>query len=372
MVRAASIDGPWHADSKGPAERISTHKTPRESRAADSRPRSRKKSSQQLQAPPLEAVPTPQRRSSQSSRAADQDPSRNSSPPRVWRSKQVRQKHPERSRESAVSSRAPSEPLSPDWSSKANRRKPSFAPRAPSDSPSPHRSTTPTHRRQSLSFRRQSLSPRSESPPPAWRRARSEGAAMEETVAKLVDVIGHLLDTKVQTPLDRPSRRRSSNRSERPSVARTTNDEPDYTYYEWEEEEPDCTAARAQQPARAQKPAKSKQLQPPAAAHAEAWRPALPDAAVHPAASSRGRGVSSGCDGSSMAADFATPPLPPSGESWEWPLSRPEKKSRVTMLDKNLLMADCHDLRVELDQLRRRSMGPDASSLPPRSSRFSR
>lgn len=230
--------------------------------------------------------------------------------------------------------------------------------------------------RQSLCSRWQSLSSRSESPAPAYRRARSEGAAMEETVAKLVDVIGHLLDTQAGAQLGRPNRRRSSQRSERPSVARSTDAELidayalDDRYYGYEEEDqPPCAAAAPQQQAAKARRQQQQPWPPGSGIDCGAWKPALPDAS---GASCRGRGASSGSIGSGMAADLAAPPLPPSGESWEWPLSRPEKKSRVTMLDKNLLIADCHDLRVELDQLRRRSMGSDTSSLPPRSSRFSR
>lgn len=43
-------------------------------------------------------------------------------------------------------------------------------------------------------------------------------------------------------------------------------------------------------------------------------------------------------------------PLPPSSESWDWPLSRAEKKSRITMLDQNVLMTD----KLELTEIARR------------------
>merc|ERR1712087_269803 len=43
-------------------------------------------------------------------------------------------------------------------------------------------------------------------------------------------------------------------------------------------------------------------------------------------------------------------PMPPSSESWDWPLSRNEKKSRIAMLDHNELVTD----RFELTELARR------------------
>lgn len=46
-------------------------------------------------------------------------------------------------------------------------------------------------------------------------------------------------------------------------------------------------------------------------------------------------------------------PLPPGGmASWEWPLSRQEKKVRVTMVDQHMSMLDRQDLAEELDRLR--------------------
>lgn len=45
-------------------------------------------------------------------------------------------------------------------------------------------------------------------------------------------------------------------------------------------------------------------------------------------------------------------PLPPSGASWEWPLSRNEKKERLWMLEKNLQTMDKKILLRELVQLR--------------------
>jgi len=50
-----------------------------------------------------------------------------------------------------------------------------------------------------------------------------------------------------------------------------------------------------------------------------------------------------------------TPPVPPVGESWDWPLSRPEKKTRLTMLDRYVLMADNRLLEREVRMLRARS-----------------
>lgn len=44
-------------------------------------------------------------------------------------------------------------------------------------------------------------------------------------------------------------------------------------------------------------------------------------------------------------------PLPPTTDSWDWPLSRPEKKSRVNMLDKQILRADCKALEAQVQQL---------------------
>uniref|UniRef100_A0A7S4V2W5 Uncharacterized protein n=1 Tax=Alexandrium monilatum TaxID=311494 RepID=A0A7S4V2W5_9DINO len=50
-----------------------------------------------------------------------------------------------------------------------------------------------------------------------------------------------------------------------------------------------------------------------------------------------------------------SPPLPPNGESWDWPLSRHEKKSRLTALDRCVLMADNRLLEREVQMLRARS-----------------
>ncbi|CAE8720780.1 unnamed protein product, partial [Polarella glacialis] len=55
-------------------------------------------------------------------------------------------------------------------------------------------------------------------------------------------------------------------------------------------------------------------------------------------------------------------PLPPSAESWDWPLSRLEKKSRIVMLDRHMLLADKRELADEVRQLRRSSR---AGSQPP-------
>mmetsp|Transcript_76421 Transcript_76421/g.224212 ORF Transcript_76421/g.224212 Transcript_76421/m.224212 type:complete len:444 (+) Transcript_76421:73-1404(+) len=45
-------------------------------------------------------------------------------------------------------------------------------------------------------------------------------------------------------------------------------------------------------------------------------------------------------------------PLPPASASWDWPLSRPEKKERLFMLERNLQMMDRKILLRELVQLR--------------------
>jgi len=45
-------------------------------------------------------------------------------------------------------------------------------------------------------------------------------------------------------------------------------------------------------------------------------------------------------------------PYPPSGSSWEWPLSRHEKKSRVVMIDRCMLMADHSALARQLQKVR--------------------
>jgi len=45
-------------------------------------------------------------------------------------------------------------------------------------------------------------------------------------------------------------------------------------------------------------------------------------------------------------------PYPPSGSSWEWPLSRHEKQSRVVMIDRCILMADHTALSKQLQKVR--------------------
>lgn len=45
-------------------------------------------------------------------------------------------------------------------------------------------------------------------------------------------------------------------------------------------------------------------------------------------------------------------PYPPSGSSWEWPLSRHEKKSRIVMIDRCMLMADHTALAQQLQKVR--------------------
>jgi len=53
-------------------------------------------------------------------------------------------------------------------------------------------------------------------------------------------------------------------------------------------------------------------------------------------------------------------PLPPTSQSWDWPLSRPEKKCRVEMLGRNLLNAQRGAMAREVAHLRRRaSMAPN-------------
>jgi len=57
----------------------------------------------------------------------------------------------------------------------------------------------------------------------------------------------------------------------------------------------------------------------------------------------------------SAAAGNAVKPLPPlrlpSGKSWEWPQARHEKKERAAMLDKRILMTDRRSLLQELEEV---------------------
>lgn len=46
------------------------------------------------------------------------------------------------------------------------------------------------------------------------------------------------------------------------------------------------------------------------------------------------------------------PTLPPSSGSWDWPLSRTEKKERVLSIDRRMLMEDRRMLMQEVEQLR--------------------
>jgi hypothetical protein len=43
-----------------------------------------------------------------------------------------------------------------------------------------------------------------------------------------------------------------------------------------------------------------------------------------------------------------------SAGAWDWPLSRLEKKARLLMLDRQVLLADYEDLANKLDRLQRR------------------
>lgn len=45
-------------------------------------------------------------------------------------------------------------------------------------------------------------------------------------------------------------------------------------------------------------------------------------------------------------------PVPPSGISWDWPLSRHEKKARIVMIDRNVLIADQGALEEKLEMMR--------------------
>lgn len=57
----------------------------------------------------------------------------------------------------------------------------------------------------------------------------------------------------------------------------------------------------------------------------------------------------------SAAADAASPglPIPPDGcGSWDWPLSRHEKKTRISALDRSLQLIDQQLLLQELKELR--------------------
>lgn len=53
------------------------------------------------------------------------------------------------------------------------------------------------------------------------------------------------------------------------------------------------------------------------------------------------------------AASFRTSPSPaPHGDSWDWPLSRPEKRERVRLIDRDIAHMDHEILKDELEQLR--------------------
>jgi len=54
--------------------------------------------------------------------------------------------------------------------------------------------------------------------------------------------------------------------------------------------------------------------------------------------------------------DFLKAPfVPPNSSAWEWPLSRTEKKSLITMFDRRMLIADNRMLEEEVSHLRRSS-----------------
>lgn len=44
-------------------------------------------------------------------------------------------------------------------------------------------------------------------------------------------------------------------------------------------------------------------------------------------------------------------PVPPGGGSWDWPMSRQEKKARVTMIDRDVMLADQQVLRERITEL---------------------
>lgn len=70
-----------------------------------------------------------------------------------------------------------------------------------------------------------------------------------------------------------------------------------------------------------------------------------------------------GSVGSSVATELALvglsgnageePPLPPTSESWDWPLSRPETKARLAMIDRQLLTSHWEELLGELQRVHR-------------------
>lgn len=94
----------------------------------------------------------------------------------------------------------------------------------------------------------------------------------------------------------------------------------------------------------------------PTSASALAWLPALMDVAAI----------------GGPLADKPALPLPPNGScSWDWPLSRHERKARVVMLDRRMLMLDCQALLARLGELHGCGSQPDmpgAQGRPPSSS----
>lgn len=44
-------------------------------------------------------------------------------------------------------------------------------------------------------------------------------------------------------------------------------------------------------------------------------------------------------------------PLPPGGGSWDWPMSRQEKKARITMIDRDVMLSDQRVLRERITEL---------------------
>lgn len=63
-------------------------------------------------------------------------------------------------------------------------------------------------------------------------------------------------------------------------------------------------------------------------------------------------GVNRPCDGHAQdGEDGGELPMPPGGGSWDWPMSRQEKKARVTMIDRDVMLADQRVLRERITEL---------------------
>ncbi|CAK0862666.1 unnamed protein product, partial [Prorocentrum cordatum] len=90
---------------------------------------------------------------------------------------------------------------------------------------------------------------------------------------------------------------------------------------------------------------------PPAVQHAAAK--------ARQACGRRARAAGSGRLGGRAWSAHQDRPVPPSSASWDWPLSRGEKKARVDMIDRSMLRADCRALAGKL----RRSLGTDRAAL---------